>query len=164
MDRAGIRTGDAGRDRAAFRARRAGIDRHRFPAPCAAEAVAAASAAALLAGTPGKGGGQHPAWHPGSHRGKGTKRLAEMKLLTLAEAGGVILETASSPRKRGPVAFVRKTLDSRLRANGNTGWRGAGKLPCSGTVLEYLSDSVGNVRIAACFPAYAKTSRSYSSA
>src|SRR5437588_10396245 len=110
MDRPGVRTGDAGGDRAAFRARRAGIDRHRFPAPCAAKAVAAAAAPAFLAGTPGKGGSQHPAWHPGPHRGKGTKRLAEMKF------------------------------------------------------LEYLSDSVGNVRIAACFPAYAKTSRSCSSA
>src|ERR1700674_762485 len=78
MDRPGLRTGDARRDRAAFRARRAGIDRHRFPAPCAAKAVAAAAAPAFLTGTPGKRGGQHSAWHPRPHRGKGTKRLAEM--------------------------------------------------------------------------------------
>src|ERR1700730_13497320 len=100
MERPGVRTGDAGRDRAAFCARRAGIDRHRFPAPCAAKAVAAAAAPALFAGTPGKRGGQHSAWHPGPHRGKGTKRLAEMKLLTLAEAGGVVLETPSFSRKQ----------------------------------------------------------------
>src|ERR1700674_1280452 len=111
MDRPGLRTGDARRDRAAFRARRAGIDRHRFPAPGAAKAVAAAAAPAFLARTPGKRRGQHSAWHPGPHRGKGTKRLAEMT--EIADLGRRIPQTVVV---LGPIA------DSRRASGGSPRW------------------------------------------
>src|ERR1700682_5414891 len=121
MDRADVRTRDPGRERAALRAGRAGIDCYRFPAPGAAEAVAAAPAPALLAGTPGKRGGQHSSWHPGAHRGAGPKRLAQVNLLTLAEAGGVVVKTAPPLRKLGPRGVCTKDAGFPLARNDDKG-------------------------------------------